>query len=583
MDADTHGPRPGGTVYHFDHFTLDLVRGVLLAAGGTEVALRPKAFALLRQMVENAGRLINRNEIMATLWPGVVVTDDSLTQVVKEIRRALGDDEQRLLRTVPRRGFLFAAEVSRLDDQATLVVLPSALDQPPTASHGLTSRSMVVVLPFANMTGDPGQEYFADGITEDITTALSHFRWFSVISRNSAFTYKGCAVDVRQVGRELGVGYVLEGSVRRGGNRARISAQLCETEAGAQIWAERFDGDLADIFDLQDRITEAVTGAIEPSLRLAEVERTRAKPIESLTAYDLYLRALPQRFLTREGNDEALRLLRRAVVLDPGFVAAKGALAGLHTIRFSQDWAEESDLAEAVRCAREVAVGGGEDNPSALAWAAHALAYLARDYDAGLAAADHALVLAPNSAQVLLINGWVRTYVSDPETAISYLERAMRLSPVDPAKFYFFTALSLAHLVAGRYAEGVEWARRALRDRPTYMAANRLLATNLTRLGRREEAAEAVRALLVIAPGYTVSKAATQLALRDAPVREIFLDGLRQAGLPEYHCAGAEGGDRDRGFRYAARQDAGLRRCGATDGPHPKRPPLRKPYAATRL
>jgi adenylate cyclase len=325
---------------------------------------------------------------------------------------------------------------------------------------------------------------------------------------------------------------VLEGSVRKAGGRVRISAQLCEVETGRQVWAERFDGDLADIFDLQDRVTEAVTGAIEPSLRLAEVERARARPTESLTAYDLYLRALPQRFLTREGNDEALRLLRRAVALDPGFVAAKGALAGLHTIRFAQAWAEESDLDEAVRCAREVAVGGGEDDPSALAWAAHALAYLARDYDAGVAAADRALALAPNSAQVLLINGWVRTYVSDPETAISYLERAMRLSPVDPAKFYFFTALSLAHLVAGRHAEAADWARRALRDRPTYLAANRLLVTNLARLGRREEAAEALRALLAVAPGYTVSKAAVTLALRDAPVRDVFLNGLRQAGLP---------------------------------------------------
>src|SRR3712207_5214 len=200
---------------------------------------------------------------------------------------------------------------------------------------------MVVVLPFANMTGDPGQEYFADGVTEDLTTALSHLRWFAVISRSSAFTYKGRAVDVRQVGRELGVGYVLEGSVRKAGGRVRITAQLCEAETGRHVWAERFDGDLADIFELQDRVTEAVVGAIEPSLRLAEVERVRSRPAESLTAYDLYLRALPQRFLTREGNDEALRLLRRAIALDPGFVAAKGALAGLHTIRFAQGWAED--------------------------------------------------------------------------------------------------------------------------------------------------------------------------------------------------------------------------------------------------
>jgi TolB-like protein len=234
-----------GAVYRFDRFTLDLVRGALLAAGGTEIGLRPKAFALLRQMVENAGRLIDRDEIMAAIWPGVVVTDDSVSQVVKEIRRALGDEEQRLLRTVPRRGFLFAAEVSRVDDQATLVVLPPAAV--PTAAA--TGRPVLAVLPFANMTGDPGQEYFADGITDELTTALSHLRWFSVVARSSAFIYKGALLDVRQVGRELGVGYVLEGSIRQSGDKVRITAQLCEAEAGLQVWAHRFDGGLADIFD----------------------------------------------------------------------------------------------------------------------------------------------------------------------------------------------------------------------------------------------------------------------------------------------------------------------------------------------
>ena len=540
MGTDTQGPKPSGSVYRFDRFTLDLIRGVLRAAGGTEVALRPKAFALLRQMVENAGRLIDRDEIMAAIWPGVVVTDDSLTQVVKEIRRALGDDEQQLLRTVPRRGLLFAAEVSRLHDQTTLVVLPPAANQAPAPPsrpaiipRPMASRPVVVVLPFSNMTGDPGQEYLIDGITEDLTTALSHLRWFSVIARNSAFTYKSRAVDVRQVGRELGVDYALEGSVRRAGNKVRITAQLCETEAGAQVWAQRFDGDLADIFELQDRITEAVVGAVEPSLRLAEAERARARPTESRTAYALYLRALPPRYLTRAGNAEALRLLRRAVALDPGFIAAKGALAGLHAVRFGQGWAEDEDVAEAVRCAREVVEGENDSDPTALAWAANALAHVGRDCEAGLAAADRALALAPNAAQILHLNGSIRTYIGDAEAAICHLERAMRLSPVDPAKFYVFTPLGQAHFIAGRYAEAAEWALRALRERPTYLAASRLLVASLAQLGRCEEAAGAVHALLSAAPGYTVSKAAAHMALRHPPARKAILDGLRQAGLPE--------------------------------------------------
>ncbi len=530
MDADAHLPK--GTVYRFDCFTLDLVRGALLAAGGTEVALRPKAFTLLRQLVENAGRLIDRDEIMAAVWPGVIVTEDSVTQAIKEIRRALGDGEQRLLRTVPRRGFLFAAEVSRIDDKATLVVLPPAPDPTPAgiaAAPAPASRPMLVVLPFANMTGDPGQEYFADGITEDVTTALSHLRWFSVIARNSAFTYKGRAMDVRQVGRELGVGYVMEGSVRKAGDRVRITAQLCEAEAGAQVWAGRFDGDLADIFDLQDRLTEAVVGAIEPSLRLAEVERVRARPTESLTAYDLYLRALPHRFVTHEGNDEALRLLRRAIAIDPGFTAPKGTLAGLQTLRVTQGWAEQGDAEEAVRLAREVVDGAGEDSPSALAWAGHALAFFARDYDSGTAAVERALLLAPNSAVVLLLGGWARLHVGDGAGAAARLERAMRLSPVDPAKFYVMTALGYANFLLHRYEEAAELARRALGDRPAFLPAHRLLVASLAQLGERAATKAALGALLAVAPGHTVSTAAARTSMRDPTLFE----ALRKAGLPE--------------------------------------------------
>ena len=525
-------PGPHGAVYSFDRFTLDLVRGALLAAGGTEIAMRPKAFALLRQMVENAGRLINRDEIMAAIWPGIVVTDDSLTQVVKEIRRALGDNEQRMLRTVPRRGFLFAAEVSRIDDQATLVVFPPALDRPGeagAAAPSSASRPMLVVLPFANMTGDPEQEYFADGITEDVTTALSTLRWFAVIARNSAFTYKGRAMDVRQVGRELGVGYVLEGSVRRSGNRLRITAQLCETEAGAQVWAGRFDGDLADIFDLQDQLTEAVVGAIEPNLRQAEIARTRAKPTESLTAYELYLRARPHHFATREGSDEALRQLRRAIAIDPGFTAAKGILAGLHCLRFNNGWTVPGDVDEALRLAHDVIHSTGEDAPDALAWAGHAMGFFSGDYASGSAAIQRALMLAPNSAYVLFRAGWSRIYANDGVGAAVHFERAMRLSPVDPGQYYVISGLGYAHFIMGRYEEAAQLARRAVSERPAYMMANWLLVASLAQHGDLSAAEKALAGLLTLRPDHTVAAARQSTAVRDPALFE----GLRKAGLPE--------------------------------------------------
>jgi TolB-like protein len=514
-------------VWCFDRFRLDLGRGALLDADGAEIALRPKAFALLCLLVENAGRLVDRDEIMRIVWPDVVVADDSIAQCVKQIRQALGDEEMRLLRTLPRRGFLFAAEVRRLDAP------PGAESEPtPPRPDALTDRPTLAVLPFANMTADPEQDYFADGVTEELTTELSHLRWFSVIARNSAFTYKGRAVDVREVGRELGVGYVLEGSVRKAGGRVRITAQLCEAESGRHIWAQRFEGDLADVFDLQDRVTEAVAAAIEPSLQFAEAERRRARPTESLGAYDLYLRALPHRwFGTREASADALALLRRALTLDPGFAAALGAMAGLAVIRVSQGWAEAGEAEEGLRCARALLEGGGTDNPSALAWAGYAVTYLGRAYEAGLAAADRALRLAPNSATVLFLAGWNSLYVGDWRTAVARLERALRLSPVDPLTFKFQTALSGAYFVGAHYEEAAENARSALHGSPVYLTAHRLLAASLALLGRTQEAEAAMQALRAIGPDETLAKLAATTALR-GEARERLLDGLRRAGMP---------------------------------------------------
>ena len=505
------------------------------------VTLGSRAFDLLLALVDRRGELVTKDELLRRVWPDAIVEENNLQVQVSTLRKAFGEDARWLITTSPGRGYRFTDIVRVCDPAAVERVGPHSTALIPSAQvQGTTPlppslhdrRPVLVVLPFTNMTGGAEQEYFADGITEDLTTALAHLRWFSVIARNSAFAYKGRAVDVRQVGRELGVGYVLEGSVRRAGGRVRITAQLCETEAAGHVWAERFDGDLADIFDLQDRVVEAVAGAVEPSLRLAEAERVRTKPTESLGAYDLYLRALPHRFAARESSDDSLRLLRRAVALDPDFEAAKGALAELAVIRASQGWAEEGEGEEAVHLAREIAQAGGREDPSTLAAAGYALSYLGRDYAAGLAAGERAVLRAPNSASVLFLSGWTRIYAEEWQGAILQIGKAMRLSPIDPSTCYFFTALSGAHFVGQAYEEASTWARRAIRERPSLLSGHRLLTASLARLGRAEAAREALRALLAVAPGDRIATVAAQSAVR-GKVRDHYLDGLRRAGLPE--------------------------------------------------
>jgi TolB-like protein len=500
-----------------------------LLADGEPVVLGSRAFDVLLALIEERGRLVTKDTLMRRVWPGTITEDNSLQVQISALRRALGNDAAGLIATIPGRGYCFTGQ---LDPRGDIAEAPVPA-QEAAAGEFTVSRPVLVILPFINMTSDPEQEYFADGITEELTTALSHARWFSVIARNSAFTYKGRAVDLRQVGRDLGVGYVLEGSVRRAGNQVRISAQLCETETGRRVWAERLDGDFADVFTLQDRVTEAVTSAIEPNLRQAEAERVRVKPVESLGAYDLYLRALlPHRFITRDSNDEALRLLRRCIALAPEFTAAKGALAGATVLRVVQGWVDP-DITQAIRYAREVVEAGHVDDPTALAWSAHALTFLGRDYQAGVAAASRALRLAPNAAQVLSLSGWNRMYVGDWEVAVSQITRAVQLSPMDPMLFFYSTALSAAYFAGAQYEDAVAWARRAINERPTYQLAYRLLAANLALLGRLGDANDAVRMLRSVAPGDTLTTIMARSALVNPGLRERYVDALRRAGLPE--------------------------------------------------
>ncbi|TMJ44918.1 MAG: adenylate/guanylate cyclase domain-containing protein, partial [Alphaproteobacteria bacterium] len=364
---------------------------------------------------------------------GICLSDDAQRQVRGKLDVAFEDAGEQRLKNIARPVRVFRVRPSGAAANARPVL-------------ALPDKPSVAVLPFQNLSGDPEQEYFADGMVEDIITALSRFRNLFVISRNSSFTYKGHAVDVKQVGRELGVRYVLEGSVRKAANRVRITAQLIDAASGTHLWADRFDGALEDIFELQDQVTESVVGAIAPKLEQAEIERARRKPTESLDAYDYYLRAHASIHpWTREGNEEALKLFYRAIELDPGFASAYGMAAWCCFQRKVSGWMQDRG--------REIA-----ENAVALSAAGFVLAYVVRDMTAGVPLIDRAVALNPNLAWAWLYSGWARIWLGRPDAAIEHLAHAMRLSPLDPLIADVQAATAHAHFFAGRYDEAASWA-----------------------------------------------------------------------------------------------------------------------------
>ena len=397
----------------------------------------------------------------------------------------------------------------------------------------LPDKPSIAILPFTNMSGDPEQEYFADGLVEEIITGLSRVRSFFVIARNSSFTYKGRAVDVRQVARELGVRYVLEGSIRKAGSRVRIVGQLIDATTGHHVWADRFEGDISDVFDLQDKVTESVVGAVEPSIRSQEIKQARAKPTSYITAYDLYLRALPHFYsMTREGFAEVRRLTNEALSIDPGFTLAKALGAYIRSISVSQCWHEPDDVRVAVRMAREVLAEARED-PTSLRFAAQVLAYSAKDYEAALTAIERSLYLNPNSAQGYTGGGWVNTHSGRPLVAIGHFERAMRLSPLDPEKGIALSGIGMSHLMLERFEEALQWGETALQEMSNYGSSHRVVICALVGLGRLDEARTAARRLLDAFPTYTLTLQKEINPWRDQAFAERYVDALRIAGIPE--------------------------------------------------
>ncbi len=401
----------------------------------------------------------------------------------------------------------------------------------------LPDKPSIAVLPFTNMSGDPEQEYFADGMVEDIITALSHFKALFVIARNSSFTYKGRAVDAKQVGRELGVRYVLEGSVRKAANRVRITGQLVDAATGAHLWAERFDGGLGDIFALQDQVTESVVGAIAPVVEKAEIDRAKRKPTESLDAYALYLRgsARLHQIENRQAHDEALQLFHSAIELDPAFASAYGRAAFCYIPAQGNSWISvtPNEIAEVTRLAQR-AVEFGNDDAIALAHSGYALAYVARDLGRGAALIDRALLLNSNLAEAWGFGGWVKIYLGEPEAAIERFARAMRLSPLDPFVTGMRTGTAYAHFLLGRFDEAALWAARALQDKPDFQPGLRIAAASNAMAGQREQAHKAMARLRQLNPALRVSNLKDVLSPhRRAEDLSRYEEGLRRAGLPE--------------------------------------------------
>jgi adenylate cyclase len=468
---------------------------------------------------------------------GIVVSRTVHEAVAGRLKATFDDLGDLALKNIDRPVQAFGVKWTSADWQRP--VAPSAPSPVSASASGdrppLPDKPSIAVLPFQNMSGDIEQEYFVDGLVEDIITALSRISWFFVIARTSSFTYKGRAVDVREVGRQLGVRYVVEGSVRRSGNRLRITGQLVDTAIGKHVWADRYDGAVEDVFELQDRLTASIVGAIEPKVQQAEIERAQAKTTTDLSAYDLFLRAIALREdYKEEKHREALRLLERAVVLDPGFSSAHALMSNTYMNFKSQGWGSLEEAEEKGLAAARLALETGPDDPLALARAGAALSYLGERHQEALGYIERALTLNPNLAVAWRFAGYTHWYLGHVDAANEHFTTARRYSPVDQAAFDGYVGTALVCISRGEYETALTWADRAVRERPRWAVAHwvHIVATVLA--GRpREHVAHAVEQLRQLDLSITVGAIMRRFAAVQAADRTLFETALRESGLPD--------------------------------------------------
>jgi len=518
-------------LYLFEDFALDGERREL-RTDGTIVPVEPQVFDLLVYLIENRERVVSKDDLIASVWAGRIVSDSTLDSRVNAARKALADSgkAQRLIRTVARKGFRFVGEVrdeSSVAPTEHSLVPAEGSDRPPPL---IADRPAIAVLPFVNMSGDPEQDYFSDGISEDIITALSKLRWFFVIARNSSFVYKGKAVHLKQIAEELGVGYVVEGSVRKSGDRVRITAQLNNVATGSHIWAEHYDRELADVFAVQDEITEAIVAAIEPQLYAAENFRAQRKPPDSLDAWDLVMRALSHYWrVTRQDNVVAQALLEKAISIDPNYGQALGVLATSYMFCAHMGWADRTAADSAERAAL-AAIRADNDDP----WAHQALGgahILVRRFDDALAEFELALQLNPNFAMAQAYYGLSLCYNGRWQEGGDAVQRAIRLSPRDPFLAVYYGIAAYAQFIGRNYEDAIKLAREALRQRSDFVGAHRVLTAAAGMAGDKELAQSALAELKRAQPNVSLAWIADNMPIRHEAERERYLGGFRKAGL----------------------------------------------------
>ncbi len=503
-----------------------------LRRGDTHIAVPPQVFDLLTYLVQNRERVVSKDDLLAALWGGRLVADSTLATHINAARKAVGDsgDEQKLIRTIARKGIRFVGDVhSRPLGQETAPPITSRI--PARSAVPPSERPAIAVLPFLNLSGESAQEYFSDGISEDIITALSKLRWFVVIARNSSFSYKGKSVHMKQIAEELGVGYVLEGSVRKEGERVRITAQLIDVATGSHLWAERYDRELADVFAVQDEITESIVAAIEPKLYAAESFLAQRKAPENLDAWHLVMRAMWHFWrMTPEDNLLAQGLLEQAIAIDPEFAQAQAVLAVSLIFGVQMGWQDSDAVLPSAERAALAAVRIDNEDP----WAHLAIAFvnarLGRIANS-LAAFEIALRLNPSFALAHGCRGLVLSWGLHWREGAEAANRALRLSPRDPFAAIFYGIAGYAAYVGRNYAEAIALTRKGIRQRSDFVAGWRVMAAAAGMAGETEIAAEALQGFRRTLPNITLALAASQLPVRDEDERQHFLEGLRRAGL----------------------------------------------------